>query len=379
MAIIRCPECGHQISDRAPVCPSCGVEIADKITSCPQCGNTYFNDLQHCPKCHHTNMNYQNHATHQTYNDTTATPPPPATTLSPESSRQSKSNKRSTVLIMAFIFALLACSTGYYFYHHAQDSQEQEAYEFALQSKDPIVLQDYLDRFKEASSEHRGTIESHLKAIQQIDNEWTNAVVSNSKTALEDYLEKYPDSPRRAEAMRKIDSLDWVAVSTANRLDAFQSYLEDHPNGAYVDDAKNGIKRINAQTVQPEERAMISSLFKQFFHCITTKDEEGLINTVSPLLTSFLGKVDANKNDVVTFMNKLYHAEVVSMNWYLLNDYKIEKKEIGDEEYEYTINFSADQDVSKVDETEQTSHYRIKAKVNPDGKITEFNMTRIIQ
>ena len=27
MAIIKCPECGHQISDKAPVCPSCGVEM----------------------------------------------------------------------------------------------------------------------------------------------------------------------------------------------------------------------------------------------------------------------------------------------------------------------------------------------------------------
>ena len=35
MAIIKCPECGRQISDKAPTCPSCGVEIAGKITKCP--------------------------------------------------------------------------------------------------------------------------------------------------------------------------------------------------------------------------------------------------------------------------------------------------------------------------------------------------------
>ena len=42
MAIIKCPECGHQTSDKAPVCPSCGVEIAGKITKCPYCGEIYF-------------------------------------------------------------------------------------------------------------------------------------------------------------------------------------------------------------------------------------------------------------------------------------------------------------------------------------------------
>ena len=38
MAIIKCPECGHQISDKAPVCPSCGVVIAGNVIKCPYCG-----------------------------------------------------------------------------------------------------------------------------------------------------------------------------------------------------------------------------------------------------------------------------------------------------------------------------------------------------
>lgn len=28
MALIKCPECAREISDRAPVCPNCGVPIA---------------------------------------------------------------------------------------------------------------------------------------------------------------------------------------------------------------------------------------------------------------------------------------------------------------------------------------------------------------
>ena len=57
MSMIKCPECGHQISDKAPVCPNCGVEIAGKITKCPQCGEVYFNDQGTCPNCHHLNHN----------------------------------------------------------------------------------------------------------------------------------------------------------------------------------------------------------------------------------------------------------------------------------------------------------------------------------
>ncbi len=52
MAIIKCPECGHQTSDKATVCPSCGVEIAGKITKCIHCGEVYFKNDVLCPNCY---------------------------------------------------------------------------------------------------------------------------------------------------------------------------------------------------------------------------------------------------------------------------------------------------------------------------------------
>ena len=52
--IIKCPECGHQVSDKAPVCPSCGVEIAGHIIKCSHCGELYLKEESSCPNCHHT-------------------------------------------------------------------------------------------------------------------------------------------------------------------------------------------------------------------------------------------------------------------------------------------------------------------------------------
>ena len=59
MAIIKCPECGRQISDKAPTCPNCGVEIAGKVVKCPDCFNVYFKDEETCPNCHRHNDAYQ--------------------------------------------------------------------------------------------------------------------------------------------------------------------------------------------------------------------------------------------------------------------------------------------------------------------------------
>lgn len=30
MALVKCPECGHEVSDKAAACPNCGYEMAQK-------------------------------------------------------------------------------------------------------------------------------------------------------------------------------------------------------------------------------------------------------------------------------------------------------------------------------------------------------------
>lgn len=39
MAIIKCPECGKEVSDKARVCPYCGIPI-DTNVYCPKCGSS---------------------------------------------------------------------------------------------------------------------------------------------------------------------------------------------------------------------------------------------------------------------------------------------------------------------------------------------------
>ena len=52
MGVIKCPECGHQTSEKASICPSCGVEIAGKVVKCANCGEVFFKDDGLCPHCY---------------------------------------------------------------------------------------------------------------------------------------------------------------------------------------------------------------------------------------------------------------------------------------------------------------------------------------
>ena len=429
MAIIKCPECGRQISDKAPTCPSCGVEIAGKITKCPNCGEIYFSNLEMCPNCHELNpsltrmtssagmsqqtpsMTQQQEAENvarqnairqeeirrqealrqqarpQTSVRTTTPPTPPVPPVRPQQSNsqnggngegtQEKKKSNRGVIIISLIFAFLVCGIFYYFYDSANKNKELEAYEYAMQSSDPMVLQSYLDTYKDADEAHRDSITAHLDRLKQTDQDWTNAVVSGSKDALQAYLEKYPNSIHKQEAINKIDSIDWNVAKNADTADAYQTYLDDHRDGSHIEEAENALKKVKGRDLQPEEKEFISSLYRQFFQSINAHDGDGLLANCEDILSSLLGKNSAPKSDVVTFMDKLYKEDVANMNWHINNDYQIKKREIGDSEYEYQVVFTAKQVVDKTDGSKHEQLFKISSTVSPDLKISSFNMSKV--
>ncbi|WP_028909129.1 zinc ribbon domain-containing protein [Prevotella sp. AGR2160] len=437
MAIIKCPECGHQISDKAPTCPNCGVEIAGKVIRCPNCGEVYFKDEEMCPNCHYptpgtssattptelhqapvppsksdavqskdqegqphpqqTAIPQQPHQ-QQTVEQTPrpvrrATPPVPpvpprsgnghgneGVDKSGEGPQQPNKKRNHTALIVAFIIALCCVGIMFYYYHDAKDSKEEEAYEYAMQSTDPQVLQSYLDTYRDAPEAHIDSIQSHLQMLKENDQDWNNALMSGSRSALQDYLNSHPNSPHAGEARDRIDSLDWVEAKGLNTEQSYQKYLSMHPEGAHIDEANDDIKKIRSKQLQPQEKTMISGLFRRFFQSINSRDENRLTDQVEDVMSNFLGKTGATKSDVITFMDKIYKDDMTNMNWRLNNDYVIKKRSVGDEEYEYNVSFSARQDVEYTDPTKNGStKFKINATVSPDGKISSMSMIKIIE
>ena len=461
MAIIKCPECGRQISDKAPTCPNCGVEIAGKVIKCPHCGEVYFSSQEMCPNCHEIAVGITNPAPIRSESSASARPDssasaqfgssasvrpetqtlgqqevvtsahsasssvPPVAPLQQESQRMArpatpptpptppaspqppvppvppvrrpigggngnggnegntsegqtaKKKSNRSILIISFIFAVLVCGIMYYFYDSANRNKEQEAYEYAMQSSDPMVLQSYLDTYKDADEAHRDSIMAHLDLLKQTDQDWTNAVVSGSKEALEAYLQKYPNSPHKQEVWNKIDSIDWNVAKAADNVDAYQAYLDAHTDGAHIEEAENALKKAKSRDLQPEEKQMVSGLFRQFFQSINSHNADGLTATCEDILSSLLGKSSATKADVVTFMDKLYKDNVANMNWHINNDYQIKKREVGDEDYEYQVQFSARQDLDLTDGSQKENLFKISAVVSPAGKVSSFNMNKI--
>ena len=129
----------------------------------------------------------------------------------------------------------------------------------------------------------------------------------------------------------------------------------------------------------PEEKQMISALFKTFFQSINSKNDDRATDQVENVMSSFLGKTNAHKEDVASFIHKIWKNDITNMNWRINNDYTIKKQSVGDDKYEYQVQFSARQSVSSTDSSQPTqSDFRINATVSPNGKFGSFNMAKVI-
>lgn len=52
MALIKCPKCGEEISDKAEFCPNCKIKLVKKVQEkCPECGTVISETDKACPKC----------------------------------------------------------------------------------------------------------------------------------------------------------------------------------------------------------------------------------------------------------------------------------------------------------------------------------------
>lgn len=393
MAIIKCPECGHQISDQAKTCPSCGIEIEGKIMKCPDCGEIVFKDQEVCPNCHcplHVGVvPVRNLAGITPVRETPTAAEAEIGTPdavaggndTPIKAKTTEKKSYKSLIVTSFIIALVVVFGAVYFYTHTNQQNEMDAYENAMESDEPAVLQNYLDMYADAPEEHRDSIFAHLEQLKNIDAEWTDAVVSGSKTALEKYIQLHPSSVHVNEAKIKIDSLDWMSATTDNTPEAYQAYMDEHQDGAYIDEAKSKFDKLNAQTVSPADKQTISQLFSGYFSALSSRDEDGLTSNIDNIMNSFLHKANATKVDVISYMNKLYEdADIKKMNFRLNNDWKINKKEVSDGEYEYTVSFSVDQKIERSDpEKGNFNTYKVDAKISPDNKITDLNMKKIVQ
>ena len=184
MSIIKCPVCGQSVDDQIAKCPNCGTPIAGRLVKCNRCGNVYFTNLSACPQCNEPNPNYNPAGGMAGGRQTPPAPPVPP----------KKNNGKIVAIVVVALLIIFA--GGFYFYQqHEKSNDEQQAYELVMKSTSAQELQDYLDKYPDADPAHREAVEQRLKEIKELESDWNDTLVNDSKTAYLDFLSKHPDAP----------------------------------------------------------------------------------------------------------------------------------------------------------------------------------------
>jgi hypothetical protein len=84
-----------------------------------------------------------------------------------------------------------------------------------------------------------------LAACSNPNADWQKATQQNTVAAYQQFVQQHPNDARAQQARNRIDALKdeqaWTTAQSANTLDAYQTYLQQEPNGTHATDAQDKI------------------------------------------------------------------------------------------------------------------------------------------
>ena len=161
-------------------------------------------------------------------------------------------------------------------------------------------------------------------------------------------------------------------------MDAYEHFLEEHPYSNHAPIARENIKKIKTQTVQPEERSAIDQVLTKFFRSINPQNEETLAETLSSNMTSFNDLAAPTQEDVLQWMRKQYKEEGTNILWRLDHQLNIQKREIGNNAYEYTVKLGGIEETRSNQQPAANNKHNITAVISPNYKISSLHIHKII-
>ena len=87
-----------------------------------------------------------------------------------------------------------------------------------------------------------------LAACSSPNADWQRAATQNTVAAYQQFIQQHPNDARVEQARNRINALNdeaaWTTAQNANSLDGFQQYLQQEPNGMHAADAQDKVNAL---------------------------------------------------------------------------------------------------------------------------------------
>lgn len=170
------------------------------------------------------------------------------------------SSSKIVIIAIGLVIALVTILTVLFLSRNTQAKNELRAYENAMKSYEPAVVQNFLDMYRDASEDHRDSVKAHLEVLKKIDCDWERARKKLSRVELLRFIEQNPKNVHVKEAYLLVDSIDYVAATKANTPEALKKYMDEHEQGYYYSEASNAYEDMVEQAQRARQNAILDSI-----------------------------------------------------------------------------------------------------------------------
>lgn len=289
-------------------------------------------------------------------------------------------NKKSKapLIITIIVVVLLLIGGGVYFYVSNNAAHEEEmAYEVLENNNNPQDYEDFLQNYP--NSEHADEVRSRLQKLQDMLSKWNSIALSDDVNDFVNFKEQFTDPQYSRLCDIKIDSLDFITAQRVNTPEAFQRYLDNHPDGRYASEASVAQGSLREQEVTETDREQITEVLTDFFNGFANRDESKICANISSTMTTFLHQHNATKADVLSKINAMFNDHIQGCQFNVNRDIQITRKNDSSGNAMFNVTFTVDQHISRDNEGKTFGQYKCVAAMNAQMLITSLTMQEISQ
>ena len=276
MSLIKCPECGHEISDLAASCPQCGCPVGHQV------GNHF---------------------------DT------PLSAGEPTLGQPAKNKAVGTIVVISLlIVALAGVAAWYLFFRGGTDEDERTVYDRIMCYEN----EHQLDSLGEALNDYFDTYNSdafHYSQLKELNDrffaeraDWQAADGLKSLDAVRHFLDVHPDGFYLNEANLQLDSLSYIEAQEVNTREAYEHYIEQFSQGKYVTEARWQIAGLDNVELSIDEKATVREALSVHFDALGNNDKGAISMTLASDISSYIGKADPELEDIYAYMSNMHSS-----------------------------------------------------------------------
>lgn len=289
-----------------------------------------------------------------------------------------KDGKKKTVYITIAIIVFVAVCVGAYFVVSSRlaAGNEETAYEILTDNDNPEDYEDYLAKFPDG--EHADEVRQRLAQLKEMIAQWNSIQLSDNVNDFIDFKSRYTDAQYGRLCDIKIDSLDFVKAQRDGSAEAFQRYLEVHPDGRYASEASIAQGQIQDSQVTTEDRDQIMGVLTDFFRGFQNQDETLICSNIASVMTRFLHASNVTKANVVSTINGMFNEHIQSCQFVVNRDITIQRVPgKGGNAASYRATFTVDQHIQRDNEGKTFGSYKCVAEISDQLLITSLTMDEL--